>query len=276
MIVEYHDLEIKNDRVIQELLSYVEGSWSQHYFMILGLLTKRHIEDVVIDKKDGEYDWLLAMRSSRKAHFSSRVNYALLESSFDLKALLKSNRVKSILCYETELSYLLKFLGGTTYEQTSYVMTRTSKLCQSHEDQTLTTRREEADFCMLSLEDLNEVIDLYRNYMPGNISEQDMIKLHQLGAKAYGIKRDNRLIAVAQVGLFNKNEAYVFGVLTVPEMRRKGLSMDLMRLLVVDADKMGITLHLLTNNPSAVSLYQKLSFEIKGSMYEVQVDYKEI
>jgi len=62
-----------------------------------------------------------------------------------------------------------------------------------------------------------------------------------------------------------KDEMRIIDIALLPEFRRQGIGSKIMKDLIADADKknLPLSLHMEHNNP-AVSLYQRLGFEIKG------------
>ncbi|WP_018350390.1 GNAT family N-acetyltransferase [Longispora albida] len=123
----------------------------------------------------------------------------------------------------------------------------------------------------LGPDDLTELQELYAAAYPDNSFDPRM-----LGAGEYaGIRRDGRLVAVAGVHIHSRSRriAALGNVTTLPELRGQGLAAvaasALCRTLLSTVDHIGLNVQ--ADNTAAVSLYQRLGFEITAEYREMAV-----
>lgn len=236
------------NKLKEELTPY----WHEVYFLLLALDSDRHLKEVYIAEDKGKVTGLLAVRKSNKAHLHMTAplndKWTALLTSKELKSLLVSERVYRLISGAD----LVK-----THHQTSLIMTRHEAPFDSQDSLT-----------RLSIEELSEVDDLYRAEMPGALSLEGMRRNYEKGGFGVGIRRHDKLVAVAQVIEVSKGQAFVFGVVVREAFRGQGLGKQVMQGLLSLENSKGMTLHLLTNNPVAIGLYEQLGFKANGKMIE--------
>ncbi|MCK8060805.1 MULTISPECIES: GNAT family N-acetyltransferase [unclassified Fusibacter] len=236
------------NKLKEELAPY----WHEVYFLLLALDSGRHLKEVYIAEDKGKVIGILAIRKSNKAHL--HMTAALTE---EWTALLKSKALKSLLVSER----VYRLISG-------------GDLVKAHHRTSLIMTRYEAPFDMqdtltpLSIEELSEVDELYRMEMPGALSLEGMRRNYEKGGFGVGIRRHDKLVSVAQVSEVSKDQGFVFGVVVIEKFRGQGLGKRVMQGLLSLESSKGLTLHLLTDNPLAIGLYEQLGFKANGKMIE--------
>jgi GNAT superfamily N-acetyltransferase len=236
------------------LKSHLSEYWAEIYFLLHSLENEKQLKDVFLSEENGQITGLLALRKSNKAHFhcTDRISEEWLEYILKLaiESLLVSSRVAKLIA-----STSLEFDVNTT----STIMTATSH--QSNNS---------GGFLCLTQEHLVIVDEFYKQHMSGALSLERMKRNFRHHGYGIGIFEENDLIAVAQVCLVNQNQAFVFGVVVHPKYRGQGLGKLVMHGLLAHEKTRDKTLHLLTNNPIAVNLYEELGFHRVGEMLELK------
>lgn len=113
----------------------------------------------------------------------------------------------------------------------------------------------------LSSKDLDQVIDLYKKVFPGHSSLEVMRdKLDQQRGRGVCIKKDGRIIAVAQSEFEETKSALIVGVATDPEYQNKGLASQCLEVLCKELLSEGKKLYLQYDNVDAGRIYGRLGF----------------
>jgi len=121
---------------------------------------------------------------------------------------------------------------------------------------------------LLSKENLNEILDLYKVSYPGNWFDPKMLETNQY----FGIKKNNKLTCIAGIHVYSEKYkvAALGNITTHPEFRGKGfgkiVTAKLCLNLLKTVDHIG--LNVAVDNLPAISVYKKLGFEIVSSYEE--------
>lgn len=259
---------------LNEILDFLAIDWERHYFLILALLTKKHLREMILIKKEANLMGLIAVRKSGKAHVCGH-----LPSDFDFERFQIQQSISSFLCHSAilaNLTPLMKIASGLairSIEQTSQVMTRYPN---KEINEILDSRKKcyqvgDVIYRSVTASDLEAVMHLYNVSEFGSMSQSDLELLYYQGGLGHGgfIDDGRSLIGVAHLGASRNQNAFVFGVVTHPLWRKKGIAKRLMARLNQEADIQGITCHLLVSNPAAIDCYLKSGYQVNGEMLEV-------
>lgn len=124
----------------------------------------------------------------------------------------------------------------------------------------------------LASEDLGEILQLYAEGYPGNWFDARGLQTKQY----FGIRRENRLVSVAGVHVYSEQYkvAAMGNVVTHPDYRGSGLGKSvtarLCRSLSEKVDYIGLNVK--SDNRVAVSMYERLGFEVIDSYAEYMVE----
>lgn len=119
--------------------------------------------------------------------------------------------------------------------------------------------------------DLDEMLRLYEEAYPGNWFNPTMLETGQY----YGIRIENRLVSVAGVHVYSQRcqVAALGNIATHPDFRGSGFAKSviagLCQSLLENVEHIGLNVK--ADNAAAISLYEKLGFEIAGAYYECNV-----
>ncbi len=126
----------------------------------------------------------------------------------------------------------------------------------------------------LKSEDLDEVLQLYKDAYPGNWFDSRMLQTKQY----FGIGRDSRLVSVAGVHVYSKQYkvAAVGNIVTHPDYRSDGLGKSVTARLCQSLSETveHIGLNVKSDNQIAISMYKRLGFEIVGCYWEYMAELK--
>lgn len=123
----------------------------------------------------------------------------------------------------------------------------------------------------LTHNDLDEMLRLYEEAYPGNWFNPTMLQTGQY----FGIKISNRLVSAAGVHAYSEKYkvAALGNIATHPDFRGNGFGKSviagLCQSLSENVDHIGLNVK--ADNAVAISLYEKLGFEITSSYYECNV-----
>lgn len=122
--------------------------------------------------------------------------------------------------------------------------------------------------------DRAEIDALYAAAYPGNWFDARMLET----GRYVGVREAGRLVSIAGIHVYSPTYrvAALGNVTTLPEMRGRGLAARataaLCRRLLRDCDVIG--LNVLADNGAAISVYERLGFEIVASYDEVSADLR--
>jgi ribosomal protein S18 acetylase RimI-like enzyme len=121
--------------------------------------------------------------------------------------------------------------------------------------------REDADVVRLATDDVPEMLDLVAQTRPGPFFPQTI----EMGTYL-GIRQDGMLVAMAGERLHPPGWTEISAVATAPEFVRRGLATRLVHAVAHGIRQRGETpfLHVVASNTSAIRLYEKLGFRIRG------------
>lgn len=113
----------------------------------------------------------------------------------------------------------------------------------------------------LSINDLNQVVELYKKVFP-SYSSQDVMKEKLTNDRGRGvcIKKDGKIIAVAQSEFEDTKSALIVGVATDPDYQKKGLASQCLEMLCKELLSEGKKLYLQYDNVDAGRIYGRLGF----------------
>ena len=123
----------------------------------------------------------------------------------------------------------------------------------------------------LTQNDLDEMLRLYEEAYPGNWFNPTMLQTGQY----FGVRMKNRLVSAGGVHIYSEKYkvAALGNIATHPDFRGKGFGKSviarLCQSLLEKADHIGLNVK--ADNAVAISLYEKLGFEIACSYYECNV-----
>jgi GNAT superfamily N-acetyltransferase len=123
----------------------------------------------------------------------------------------------------------------------------------------------------LTRDDLDEIFRLYKEGYPGNWFDPRMLETKQY----FGIRLDNRLVSIAGIHVYSEEYrvAALGNIVTHPDYRGNGFAKSvtarLCQSLSASVDHIGLNVK--ADNAIAISLYEKLGFEIVGHYYECMV-----
>ncbi len=128
------------------------------------------------------------------------------------------------------------------------------------------------DVIQLTEKDIADILELYKISYPGNWFDERMLKTQ----KYFGIRQQNRLKSVAGIHVYSQkyNVAALGNICTHPDFRGKGwgkaVTAKLCKSLLLEIEYIGLNVK--TDNKTAISLYEKLGFEIVSSYFEFMVE----
>lgn len=252
----------------KKVLDFLSKDWERHYFLILALLTGKHIRELILFEADFQLTGLVAIRKSGKAHICGRI-----PGDLDFKEFKSQYNFTSLLCHSANWAPLApqimdsQGLAIESIERTSQVMTRQPVLDLGRDFST----QEGITYRNLSASDLDAVMALYHECGFGSMGQSDLELLYNQGGLGHGgfIDDGKSLIGVGHMGAQRDKNAFVFGIVTHPLWRQKGIAKVLVERLNRTADQLGITCHLLVSNPIAIDCYLKTGYHITGEMLEV-------
>ena len=90
---------------------------------------------------------------------------------------------------------------------------------------------------------------------------------HDLDERTFMLSDRNRPVAISQTSSdFEEQKSFLYNVGTSDNYRRKGISSKLLNLVIQETHSAGSNvMYLTTSNPSAIEMYKKCGFSIKGS-----------
>lgn len=265
----------------EKVLDFLSKDWERHYFLILALLTGKHLRDLILFEADQQVNGLIAIRKSGKAHLCGRI-----PGNLDFERFKIEKNITSLLCHSANWAPVATQIMGNPslaikfIERTSQVMTREPILVLLRDLTRDLSRDLGRDFATqegityrnLLPSDLDAVMELYDESKFGSMSQSDLELLYNQGGLGHGgfiNDGGERLIGVAHMGAQRDKNAFVFGIVTHPLWRQKGIAKVLVERLNRTADQLGITCHLLVSNPIAIDCYLKAGYHITGELLEL-------
>lgn len=123
----------------------------------------------------------------------------------------------------------------------------------------------------LTKRDLDEMLRLYEEGYPGNYFNPRMLETGQY----FGVRIENRLVSVAGVHVYSEKYkvAALGNIATHPDYRGNGFGKSVTARLCQSLSEYvdHIGLNVKADNTTAVSLYEKLGFEIVSPFYECMI-----
>jgi len=131
-----------------------------------------------------------------------------------------------------------------------------------------------SEVVQLKSKDLDEILQLYKEGYPGNWFDARMLQTKQY----FGVRRENRLVSVAGIHVYSEQHkvAALGNIVTHPDFRGNGLGKSVTARLCQSLSKKvdHIGLNVKSDNEIAISMYEKLGFQIIGSYWEYTVESK--
>lgn len=248
----------------QNLLACWSHQWHRQYFLAVAWQTQRHLDTVI---RRGEA--LAFRRTSGAIHFVDG-DFSFIEELLE---------IGPVLLHEEALLHATKGkdLGPDIHiEETSLLMQRSPNtgagcaavMCDQLNLSAAVERYERIDLQKVDL--IKEIHPLYKRFMKGSLSLSDFIAVYQQGAYGVAIYDQGQPVAIGHIGFLNQKEAFVFGILVIPDYRGRGYGRAIMEALHHEADSRKWTLGLLTDNPVAVSLYTSVGYRMAGKMLRLK------
>lgn len=123
-------------------------------------------------------------------------------------------------------------------------------------------------------ENLDEVLEFYRQAYPDNWFDSEMLQTEQY----FGIRKENMLVSVAGIHVYSEQYkvAALGNIVTHPDYRGNGfakaVTAKLCRTLSKKVDHIGLNVK--SDNETAISMYRKLGFEMVDSYWEYTAELK--
>ena len=145
--------------------------------------------------------------------------------------------------------------------------------CEKHYKMVLISKRlpdrmDCSQVVRMTEEDLNQMLQLYKEAYPGNWFDPRMLQTRQY----FGMKIDNKLVSIAGIHVYSKTYrvAALGNITTHPDYRGRDFALSvtarLCQSLLKDVDHIGLNVK--ANNAPAIALYEKLGFKIVATYYE--------
>lgn len=132
-----------------------------------------------------------------------------------------------------------------------------------------------SEVVQLDNNDLDETLNFYKQAYPGNWFDSRMLQTKQY----YGIRKDNRLISIAGIHVYSEKYkvAALGNIVTHPDYRNNGFGKSVTAKLCRELSKKidHIGLNVKADNEIAISMYEKLGFEIVDSYWEFTFELKQ-
>lgn len=131
-----------------------------------------------------------------------------------------------------------------------------------------------ADTCVLGRDDVNEIVEFYKQCYPGNWFDPRMLETDQY----FGIRKEGCLVSVAGTHVYSQEYkvAALGNIATAPSHRNKGYARrataKTCQSLLDDVCHIGLNVK--ADNDTAISCYKKLGFDIVASYGEYMVQRK--
>lgn len=123
----------------------------------------------------------------------------------------------------------------------------------------------------LTENDLEEMLAIYEESYPGNWFNERMLQTKQY----FGLRLNNRLVSIAGVHVYSEQYrvAALGNIVTHPHYRGKGFGKAVTARLCQSLSELvdNIGLNVKADNAAAITLYEKLGFEIANTYYELLV-----
>lgn len=123
-------------------------------------------------------------------------------------------------------------------------------------------------------EDLEQILEFYKQAYPDNWFDSDILQTKQY----FGIRKENKLVSVAGIHVYSEQYkvAALGNIVTHPDYRGNGfgkaVTVKLCQELSKKADHIGLNVK--SDNEKAISMYEKLGFEIVDSFWEYTAELK--
>ena len=246
----------------QMILDFIKRDNARNYFIRLGLEGEKQ----VFEKVYGE----LGSPSSLKGILIKRLSGNLqffAEASFDVDGFAEVIR-------DTDFEYLISpasfcdaFMGKDLFASViegGYIAKlnmetwKENKLLFSAESP---KEEESIHVESISLEDLGEIVELYKEAFNSYSSDAVMRKKLEKGrGRGVCIRQGGRIVSVAQSEFEEEHSAIIVGVATLKDYEKKGFATKCLTFLISELVQEGKSLYLQYDNPRAGEIYKRLGF----------------
>lgn len=242
------------------ITDYLKIDAITNYFIITSL--ERLPEENMFEKiwiennSAGEIAAVLCKRKTGNMQFYS-------DRKFDIKKfceiLTKEDFIK-LIGHENVIKSFDKYFDFSKKVEGSYI----SKLDCNTE---IVIYKEDINIERMNLQDIDRIIELYKEVFNGFATKKSMIKkLDEGTGRGCYIKQDDIIVCAAQTSYENDNSAIIIGVATHPQYRRRGYASKCLSKLCRELVKEGKDLYLQYDNMEAGNIYKKLGFVAIGRM----------
>ena len=142
-------------------------------------------------------------------------------------------------------------------------------------DKSLPHKIDCSEVVQLMNEDLDEILEFYKQAYPGNWFDSRMLQTKRY----YGIRKDNRIISVAGVHVYSEKYKVVAlgNIVTHPDYRSNGFGKTVTAKLCQELSERidHIGLNVKSDNGAAISMYEKLGFVTVVPYWEFTFEIKQ-
>lgn len=236
----------------EKVLKFISKDNARNYFIRLGLEKEKAVFESVYAQIDGEGNMRAAMfvRKSGNLQF-----YA--EGAFEVEGFTEIMRELEFDTLISPSSYCDKFADKQLFSEVTdgAIIAELKDYKRQYEFGTY------HDVKPLSTKDLDQVIDLYQKVFPGHSSKDVMAeKLDRQRGRGVCIKKEGRIVAVAQSEFEETKSALIVGVATDPEYQNKGYASQCLEELCKELLSEGKKLYLQYDNKDVGRIYGRLGF----------------
>jgi len=132
-----------------------------------------------------------------------------------------------------------------------------------------------SEVVQLKNEDLDEILEFYKQAYPSNWFDSRMLQTKQY----YGIRKDNRIISIAGVHVYSEKYkvAALGNIVTHPDYRDNGFGKSVTAKLCLELSEKveHVGLNVKSDNKAAISMYEKLGFEAVEPYWEFTFELKQ-
>ena len=248
-----------------ELLEFVKLDNARNYFIRLGLEN----EEVVFDKICGQWDETIGLKSALFKRLSGNLQFCA-NGEFEVEGFAEILR-------NTEYNYLISpksfcdvFSGKDLFESErdgAYIAKLEKSEWQNHWESrnhrnAIDFEFQENEVEKISVGDLAEIVELYRLVFDSFCPETVMRKKLEIGrGRGACIRRDGKIVCVAQSEFEDSKSAVIVGVATSPRFQRLGLAAKCLSSIISELVAEGKDLYLQYDNTEAGKIYKQLGFK---------------
>lgn len=245
--------EVKSEdfNVIKHIIEKTDIA--RNYFILLGLSGNKAVYDKVFGEyEDGELKAALFIRKSGLLQFFTLDEFDL-DGFIEIINSMKNNRMIG------PKLYCDKFFNSGTFSivlEGAYIA-KLDKSCKLDYNGELNIIRS------INSEDLDEIVDLYKNvfdsFSPKNVMEQKLLTNRGRGVC---IEINKKIISIAQSDFETDGSALIVGVATEKKYRKQGLATLCTKYLSCLLQNEGKDVYLQYDNLQAGKIYERLGYKV--------------